>query len=246
MTLLPVRRCLIAVLVFASKAEAVAPYPPAHLAAVENEPLIDQVFPIVKEAYSRTGISAFNRKLLGERTLAMLNSGEFFGDVAHVEGLEKYYGNMVRVPVPLIHFDAVAFTVRRDLTVHDWSSLTPYHVCIRRGIKAIELATAGMKNLFVVSTYEQIFAMLKVRRCDVAVLPRQAWIDIGRLSIKGIRSSEPPLQTWPMYHYVHKSHAAIVPLMTRELRAMQKSGELQKKEDEFWSRVEDARRASMD
>ncbi|MFA9218598.1 MAG: hypothetical protein ACEQSK_16050 [Sphingomonadaceae bacterium] len=228
------------------QSETVASPDSVYLAAVENEPLIDQISPVVEEAYRRIGILAVSRKLPGERALAMLNSGELFGDVAHVEGLEKYYSNMIRVPVPLINFDAVVFSVRKNLSILVWSDLAPYNVCIRRGIKAIELATAGMKNIYMANGYEQIFAMLKVGRCDVAVLPRQAWLDVQRLNVKGLRSLEPPLQTWPMYHYIHKSHVYIIPMLTHELRTMQTNGLLRKNEDAFWNRVENVRRASTD
>src|SRR5471032_2166010 len=192
------------------QSDAVAQSELVHLAKIENEPIIEQVFPILKEAYRNIGISAVGQDMPGERSLAMVNSGEFFGDIVHVEGLEKYYPNIVRIPVPLMHFDAVAFTARGDLFFIGWSSMTPYVVCIRRGIKAIEFATAGMKNVSTVNSYEQIFAMLKVGRCDVAVLPRNAWLNAQQLNIKGVRSLEPPLQTWPLYHYVHRYHVDII------------------------------------
>jgi len=237
---------LISAMLVTNQADAIASANFVHLSRAENEPLTDQIFPLLQEAYRRVGFSALDQNVPGERALVMANSGEFFGDVVHMEGLEKYYVNMIRVPVALIHFDAVAFTAGRKFNISGWASIAPYNVCVRRGIKAIEFATGGMKNVHLVNSYAQIFAMLKAGRCDIGVLPSSAWLDAQRLNVKGLRSLEPPLQTWPLFHYVHKSHIDIIPSLTRALRKMQNNGELRKNEDEFKNRVEYARRAETD
>jgi len=41
-----------------------------------------------------------------------------------------------------------------------------------------------------------------------------------------LRVNEPPLVVVPLYHYLNRRHAALVPLITAELRAMRESGEI--------------------
>ena len=232
---------MLAMVLLASGTAAASAQEVIHLARTDNEPLIDATFLIVHEAYRRLGMDAVEDNVPGARSVQELNDGKVFGDVMHFKGLENSYPNVVRVPVAVTYFEAVAFTDGRDLHVTDWASARGYRVCIRRGIKAIEVATTGMKNVEVVNQYESIFAMLKAGHCDIAILPSETWLEVRRLNITGLRSLEPPLQIWPLYHYVNKAHADIVPALTHVLLEMQKSGELARKQADFNRLIEQAK-----
>lgn len=213
-----------------------------QLACVENDPLTDAALAILREAYRRIGIDAVGVRMPPERAVSALNAGEYFGDVIHVAGIEAVYTNLARVPVPLISFDALAYTYGRDLPVRSWSDLQPYRVCIRRGIKAIERATEGLPQVSAVNQYGNIFSMVKLGRCDVAILPDSAWLEMEKLDVRGIRSLDTPMQSWPLYHYVHKSHASVIPALTQALQEMQKSGYLAARQADFGKRLQQVRR----
>lgn len=83
---------------------------------------------------------------------------------------------------------------------------------------------------------------VKIGRCDVAVLPDSAWLEMEKLGVRAMRSQETPMQTWPLYHYVHKSNTAIIPLLTQALQDMQKSGYLAQKPADFNRRLQQVRR----
>jgi len=181
----------------------------AELACTENEPLIDAVFEIVREAYRRIGMDAVERTLPGERSVQAVNAGEYTGDVMHIAGLELRYPNLLRVPVPVAYTDMV-LVARTDWNAPapaDWAALAPYTVCIRRGIKAIEQATAGLSRITSVNQYDNIVRMVKLGRCDVAAIPAAFWLAVDGAELKGLREVK-IMQRWPLYHYVHKSHAA--------------------------------------
>lgn len=214
-----------------------------QLAATDHEPLVDQVFPTVKEAYAQLGIEASWISLPGERSVQLLNVGKYDGDVMHPAGLDKPYPNLVRVDVPLISVDAIVVTTGRVIPVNGWSSLNAYHVCIRRGIKAIELAAKELPHVDVIDDYRAVFDMLKAKRCELAVLPRDAWIEAQRLDVTALHELEPPVQSWHMYHYVTKAHADLIPALTNALTQMQKSGVLEKRESQFWKSVDQIRQA---
>jgi polar amino acid transport system substrate-binding protein len=198
-----------------------------QLAATDHEPVVEQLFPVLEEAYKSIGIEVTLASLPGERSVQMVNAGNFDGDVIHSAGMEKLYPNLVMVPVPLLTVEASVFTDGRVLPFSDWASLQNYRICIRRGIKAIEIAATGIKSVYVVDDYRSIFEMLKAGHCDVAVLPRDAWLETQRLHISGLRELDPSLQKWPLFHYVGKSHTDIVPVLSNALSQMQKSGELE-------------------
>lgn len=231
-----VLQCLIAVTVEATATSSV------QLAATDHEPLVEQVFPSVKEAYAQLGIDASLISLPGERSVQMINIGKYDGDVLHSAGLEKIYPNLLRVDVPLISVDAVVVTSGRELAINGWPSLRSYHVCVRRGIKAIELAAKDLPHVDVINDYRAIFDMLKAGHCELAVLPRDAWLEARRLHSTSLHQLEPPLQSWPMYHYVTRSHADLVPALTNTLMQMQKSGVLETRESQFWNSVDQIRK----
>ena len=216
-----------------------------QLAHPENEALSGASYVILKEAYRRLGIDAEQVTLPGERALQMVNSGQYFGDVMHGAGMELIYPNLVRVPVPLLDIDVRVFTYGHTLAIADWAGLKPYRVCIRRGIKMVERATAGMDNVLAVSQYEFIFNMLKMGHCEVAVLPRSAWLEAQRLQINGLREQDTPLQLWPSYHYVYKSHAELVPALSAQLRKMRESGDMARAEADLEKRLVAASRAAQ-
>jgi hypothetical protein len=211
------------------------------LAATDHEPLVAEMFPTVKAAYAQLGIDASLVSLPGERSVQLINVGKFDGDVMHSAGLEKVYPNLLRIDVPLISVDAVVVTAGRVIPVNGWASLNSYHVCVRRGIKAIELAAQGLPHVDVIDDYRAIFDMLKLGRCELAVLPRDAWLEAQRLKVTDLHELEPPLQHWQMYHYVAKAHADLVPALTTVLMQMQKRGELDKRETQFWKNVDQIR-----
>ncbi|WP_195763862.1 substrate-binding periplasmic protein [Pseudoduganella rivuli] len=213
-----------------------------QLGCVENEPMTDTALGILREAYRRIGIEVVGVPMPPERAAAAVNAGEFFGDVTHVAGIDAVYPNLVRVPVALISFEVLAFTYGRDLPLRAWPDLQPYRICIRRGLKSIEKATASFPQVSAVSQSANIFNMLKHGRCDVAVLPDTAWLELERLNIRGMRTQDTPLQSWPLYHYVHKTHAAVIPALTQALQEMQKSGFLAARQADFSKRLRQARR----
>lgn len=216
------------------------------LARTEDEPITDVAAAILTKVYGSLGMQVNQVHAPGERALALANTGEAFGDVMHMEGIEKTYTNLLRIPVPLITFDAVAFTYRRPLQVTGWASVSNSHVCIRRGIKAIEAATAGFPHLQVLNSYESVFEMLKLGHCELAVLPSASILNAQRLRISGIRFHDVPLQSWPLYHYVHKSHADLVPGLTESLKALQANGYLAAQQQGLQKRITEANRANAE
>lgn len=117
-------------------------------------------------------------------------------------------------------------------------------VCIRRGIKAVEQATAVLPRVTSVNQYDNIVRMVKLGRCDVAVIPAAVWLALDAAELKGVTELK-IMQRWPLYHYVHKSRADLVPPLTAALQAMQRSGYIAERLAAFEQRLEAARRAAM-
>lgn len=193
-----------------------------RLAGVEDDRASRQADELVRSAYSRIGIDAVTDFLPAERAVAVVNAGLYDGDVFHVAGIEERYPNLVRVPVPIMAFEITAFTLQAGLRINHWEDLRSHTICIRRGIKLIEEHLSRFAGVYRADGYANIYDMLQYGRCDVAVLPRSAWIDIADARGAGLREAGPVLATVELYHYVHASHASDVAALAQALAELRK------------------------
>jgi polar amino acid transport system substrate-binding protein len=193
------------------------------LSQIEKDPQVALSLEVVREAYRRLGIVIATKPLPNERALVAADAGETGGDLIRIAGLESRYPNLIRVPEPVLFFDSIAFTTGLRFPVSGWDSLRPYHLCVLRGNKLAELGTEGMSR-DIAPTIETMGRMVVAGRCQVAVMGRLVWLEIDRLGLKPLISLEPPVQSVPLYHYVHRRHADLVPKLAEALRQMRADG----------------------
>ncbi|MDD3311355.1 transporter substrate-binding domain-containing protein [Pseudodesulfovibrio sp.] len=182
---------------------------------------------ILKEAYARLGYEAAFLEVPAERALVMANQGRVDGEAGRVPVIEPRCPNLIRVPTSLYTNRVVAF-VRKDGVpyVASWGALAQYRIGAVLGYKFVDKMTMNM-NRTLVSDYAKLFNMLTNCRIDVAVVE---YLDVlpslRSLDLKAIRLLQPPLAFNPMYHYLHKRHADLVPRLDRVLRDMQREGRM--------------------
>jgi polar amino acid transport system substrate-binding protein len=175
---------------------------------------------VMREAYRRIDRVLVLHKLPGERTLLEANQGRMDGELYRKLGMEREYPNLVILPVPLLTYEIVIFTRGTDFNVSGWESLRPYTIGYVRGIKIIRENTTGMKTE-PVPTMEQAFQKLTMGRTDLVVGNRSSGLAaIETLRLDDVRVLAPALASFPVYHYVHKKHAPLVPALLAALQAM--------------------------
>lgn len=197
------------------------------LSRIVDETLADAAYSILAEAYRRLHVPMRAKELPAERSLAYANAGTTDGELMRVAGIEADYPNLVRVKVPLVHAQMQAFTTGRRFSVDGWQSLQPYRLCVRNGIRIVMQHTAGMRREITNSDL-QLLTMLRAGRCQVAILNRYSWLEIDRLHMGPLRALDPPLTDTPLYHYLNKRHAALVPRLEATLREMQRDHSTQR------------------
>ncbi len=181
---------------------------------------------VLREAYRSNGQDITAKILPGERALASSNTGQVDGEMMRVEGIDKQYQNLLRVPVAINYLQATAFVKDATIKVTRWEELQPYTIAIERGIKFAEQGTRGMRVVSL-TTYEQAFQMLNSGRVDVVIATRIGGADAVRdMGLSGISVLTPPLQKIPLYHYLHKSHASLIPSITSTLTIMEREGRI--------------------
>lgn len=180
---------------------------------------------IVEEAYRRLGYRLTIRRVPGERSLIMANSGAVDGILGRVGGIEKDYSHLVRVPVSLFSLEMVVFTKDSFFQVRDWNSLAPYKVCYRRGIKAVEFNLPENIKTISTQTYDPIFLMLSAGRCDVVVTSRTTGMQlIDLLDLEGLSILEPPLTREGVFHFLNAKNRDLVAPLTEVFVQMEEEG----------------------
>jgi polar amino acid transport system substrate-binding protein len=187
---------------------------------VGNDPASKIAELVMTEAYRRVGRQLVVHPLPGERTLMMANEGRMDGELYRKVGMEREYPNLMIVPVPLLTYEIVVFTRGTEFVVNGWESLRPFTIGYVRGIKIVKENTAGMKTE-AVPAMEMAFRKLTMGRTDIVVGNRLAGLAAAAaLHIDDVQVLSPALASFPVYHYVHKSHAALVPGLVSALQAM--------------------------
>lgn len=184
---------------------------------------------VLTEAYKRAGIDFEIKEISSvERVLVESNSGRLDGEVNRLPVIEKKYANLIRVPTPINIMETVVFTKNKTFVVNGWDSIRPYSIVIRKGVKHLESNTMGM-NVKKFTTNDQLFKVISNDRYDICVNPRLNGLsEIRKQKLASIKVLEPPLDIKPMYHYLHKKHKDLVPVINKVLLEMQEKGEIER------------------
>jgi polar amino acid transport system substrate-binding protein len=190
---------------------------------------------VLAEAYQRLGMSFQLERYPGARSLRNVDSGFVDGEVSRLGGLEKTHPNLLRVAVAVNQLEAVAFSRDIDVRVQGWASLKPYRVGIRRGVAFAERGTAaaGIETQ-TVDSVEQLFHLLQAGRVDLVVLARINGLEaIEVLGDPRIHPLDPPVESFPLFHYLHAHHRDLVPRLTTVLKQMAKEGRIRQIREDF-------------
>lgn len=210
-------------------------YPPIVTTAQDG--VIDRIY---QELSRRLGIKIIiNPVESGERVLINANNGIDDGDVARGPGLEKFYPNLIRVAVPVYHYQMAVFSKDLDFTVAGADSIKPYDVGILRGWKILEDITRGARSVTSLESGEQLFTMLQKGRIDIAVFEKpQGLAILKQMKIPEIKLLQPNLLEGNFYLYLHKKHKNLLPKITSALESMQKNGTIMRINEEVFKQYE--------
>lgn len=224
-----------------------AALPRLALATGAREPLAsspDQpgfVEEIVREACRRVGYELSVVLLPVERALTNANAGIEDGDLYRTAGFETDYPNLVQVPQPLLDQEFVALARRPDVQVRGWPDLARYSVAHITGFKVFERHLEGATNVTTVRNSALLLDLLASGRADVILHNRWVGLWDARKAGVAVRMLEPALLSVPMYVYLHRRHAALVPRLAAALGAVGRDGTWQRLYDRILKPLEAAR-----
>ena len=172
------------------------------------------------------------------RLILMVNTGEADGEIQRPADYQKDHPNLIRVSEPHAVVRYTAYAVKPGIALHGWSSLkhTNYKVEYRRGIStaARELkSVVAPEHLSNITTTEQGLKKLISGRSDVFVdlaysvtsalkQFNSASFDTSKVYQAGIMEEK------PVFSYLHKKHADLVPKVAAMLKIMKQEGIIEK------------------
>lgn len=184
---------------------------------------------IILEAFRRIGVPVRLVRLPSERALKNAEQGIDDGSYVRIAGLSSQYPNLIMVPEPMSEFSFTAFTRDPALKTAAWADLRARRTGIVTGWKLAEQNLAGAPHISRVRDEDALFALLDKGRVEVVVSSlysgREVLLNRG---YNNVRALSPPLAVLPMHLYMHKKHAALVPLLAQALRQMRQDGSLKR------------------
>ena len=206
------------------------------LNTVGKPPFSTVLHALLKEAFNRSGLDIKIQELPGRRALINADKGIEDGDAGRMNGTEKKYPNLVKIPESILFVNIVGFA-RNELEAtlkNSWKGLEPYNVGILRGHQYSEKMVVHYKSLVKADDTAQLLTVLSKGRADVAVtIQIEGLSAIKKEGLKNIRILEPPLQVIPIFPYLHKKHTQHIAAIDKALKAMKADGSYARIRDEI-------------
>jgi polar amino acid transport system substrate-binding protein len=187
---------------------------------------------LTREIFARMGMDAKVIRLPSARSIINANEGIDDGVIARTAGMEEKYKNLIRIPVSVVTFKFVAYSLDKKILVTGWDSFAPYSVGYIRGWRIYEKNITKAKSFTIVNNAEQLFRLLMNRRADLIMFEyyRGTWWNKHLNANAHIIGS--PVAEKEMFIYMHKKHKDLIPKITEAFEAIKQDGTYQKIKDD--------------
>jgi polar amino acid transport system substrate-binding protein len=193
----------------------------------EGNRLVGFIDRILTDAYRHVGATVEMRTYPVARSIEMANDGVADAEAWRGPGLDHDYPNLIQVPEPILTLEYRAYSLDKPFQGDSWTSLRDKRVCVNLGEKLIEARTRDLPRELTHGV-EAAFRMLKAGRCDLVLSNQFAWLTMDQYDLGRFCEGSAVIETIPLYHYVNRRHAELVPGLTTAFRALRDSGRLER------------------
>ena len=201
-----------------------------------GQPESDLIHNIMQEVSKRSGVKILYEALPNKRSLLTANSGVNDGETTRILEINKYYPNLVPVPVQSYSIDLMAVT-NKNIKIESPSDLSQYNVGVINGMKIAVLMAekANPHSLIKVTDHETLIRMLLIDRLDVMITNKMGLLaNIDKVKGTKLYLHTKPLMSRPLYMQLHKKNARYIPKFKDALESMHKDGSWKKIQDDFF------------
>jgi len=160
------------------------------------------------------------------------NSGVVDGELVRIKGVENTLNRLQRIPYPIGTARVVAYTLKEAEAIQGLADLAGKRLALIRGVALTDKLAQGLEKRYA-DTIEGGFRMLDNRQADVVVTFQ---LDIERFlesedKVGNYVSSKPLVQA-DLFHYIHKRNGELIERLSRHMKRLKQSGELQQMIDQ--------------
>ena len=193
---------------------------------VRPNALYDAARQILQEAYFKLGYQLDFAFVYGQRGLIDSAAGRADGELARVEGVEREFTGLLRVPVSLIATQQMAFARDQSIEIKSWRGLSPYTIILRQDDEVAERKTRNMRRYFA-SSEEAALKMVENYKMYIAIADRSDGLAaLKRLEFDDVHMLKPAIQVVPLYHYINRKHRKLLSRITFVMKSMRSSGRM--------------------
>jgi polar amino acid transport system substrate-binding protein len=176
------------------------------------------------EVYQRLGIEINIINYPAERAVVLANSGITDGELSRKAIVAKLYPNLLRIPTAYAETKTAIFAKKKHFPVDLKDKSKKYRIAILRGYKIAEYLTQNFR-VETIATPKRLFYFLERDRAELVMYSQEAGLAyLKALEMNDIAIVMPPVENEPVYHFLHKKHAALVPEVNRVINQVVKEG----------------------
>ncbi|MFC7049402.1 substrate-binding periplasmic protein [Emcibacter nanhaiensis] len=159
------------------------------------------------------------------RCLKLTNEGLFDAEAFRTHKVEDIYPNLIKVPAPIGKITFAAYALDKSVKVENPDDLKKLRIGFVRGIQTLQSHTEGM-NVTPANDPKQLVTLLTHHRVDVILmaLSNARIVMSGNPEYQNIMSVNNQYLEYQMYHYVHKRHSDLIPLLNQTILELQGNG----------------------
>jgi ABC-type amino acid transport substrate-binding protein len=191
-----------------------------ELTTVANSPDTTVSAKVLKKAYHKLGIDISILELGASEALQHANSGQADGELQRIDGISRNFPNLIQVPIPINYIQGAVFSKKKKRKLRGWHSLRTFKIGLVKGVIFAEKGTRGMQ-VQMADSYAQLIELLLSDKVDIIVVPYINGAVAIRLHPQGDKLHlNDILETYLLYHYLHKKHENLLPAITATLKKM--------------------------
>ena len=200
-------------------------------------PESDLVENLMREISKRSNININYQVLPNKRSLIQANNGVVDGEASRILEINKYYPNLLAVPVKIHSIDLIALT-NKEIKLSKPSDLKNYNVGVIHGMKIAVLMAEKNKpiSVFKAPDHTTLINMLAANRLDVVITNKMGlFTSLDKIKKHNFFMSKEPLLSRSLYMQLHKKNKEYIPVFEKALESMHKDGTFQKIQDDFYN-----------
>lgn len=186
---------------------------------------------ILTKAYGEIGYQLNFLVIPAQRALVESNEGRVDGVMNRIEGIDRNFPNLIRIITPICTNTYFLYMLK-DNKLNSIEELTHLKIGIKKGNTPLEVIFEKLKP-YEATSYQQLISMLITKRLDAIAINEAAFANAIHSqkypqSLKSIVTVDYPFSIDYGYHYLHKKHLNLIPLISKKLAELESNGYIEK------------------